>query len=267
MAQYGWADCPADVRAAVEAFVGEITAVLGPFFVGVYLHGSLAMNCFNPKRSDIDLLVVTHEGMDVDTKRRVAKALLQRSTAPFPIEISFVRWDDLHPWQYPTTFDFHYSEDWREQTANDLASDAWTHWNDRHHQDPDLAAHITITLGRGSALVGPPPREVFPAVPPDDYLASICGDVEKAEQSIDEDVVYVTLNLCRVYAYVRDGLVCSKDEGGIWALSIVPPAYRPLVEQALEAYRGERADGDINVQDAGVFARAILQEIERRRWW
>ncbi len=265
MNQYGWSDCPADVRDVVLRFADSLQRFTGPNLIGVYLHGSLAMGCFNPARSDIDVLVVTHDGMDLDTKRRVAQHLLETSNAPFPIEISFLRSHDLNPWHYPTTFDFHYSEDWRKQTTQDLSSGAWLRWNDTYRSDPDLAAHITILLRRGIALVGPPPHTMFPAVPRNDYLDSIWLDIETMEELIDSMVVYGTLNICRVYAYVRDGLVCSKDEGGMWALSSIPPRFHSLITQALQAYRGERTDQDIEHSDAVAFARVTLNEIKRYR--
>jgi len=84
--------------------------VVGANLIGLYLHGSLAMGCFNPNCSDLDVIAVTAEGMAVETKRAVAAILLQQSGAPHPIEVSFLRRRDLAPWRYPTPFDFHYKE-------------------------------------------------------------------------------------------------------------------------------------------------------------
>lgn len=65
-----WATCPNAVRAQAEGLVDDLRALVGASLVGVYLHGSLAMGCFNPARGHIDLLVVTHDGMAVETKRQ-----------------------------------------------------------------------------------------------------------------------------------------------------------------------------------------------------
>ena len=56
--------------------------------VGVYLHGSLAMGCFNPDRSDIDLLVVTHKALSPQQRRAVAELMVARSGAPWPVELT-----------------------------------------------------------------------------------------------------------------------------------------------------------------------------------
>ena len=38
-------------------FVAAARETIGENLLGVYLHGSAAMGCFNPKSSDLDLLV------------------------------------------------------------------------------------------------------------------------------------------------------------------------------------------------------------------
>jgi hypothetical protein len=194
------------------------------------------MGCFNPQQSDLDILVITHQRMKVDTKRHLAELLLTTSRAPHPIEMSVVVHADLVPWQYPTPFDFHYSEMWREQIQQDLHHGRWQHWNAQLRNDPDLAAHVTITNHRGLCLHGAPIAHVFPDVPKEDYLASILGDVKDALASILDVPVYAILNTCRVYAFVRDGLICSKQEGGEWALNVVPADVRPAIALALEKY-------------------------------
>ena len=42
-----------------NAFVSLCREVLADALTGVYLHGSLAMGCFNPVTSDVDLIVDT----------------------------------------------------------------------------------------------------------------------------------------------------------------------------------------------------------------
>src|SRR5262245_8202997 len=125
MPQYSWHDCPPPVRIQLDRFIQATQALLADQLVGIYLHGSLALGCFNPSRSDLDLLVVTHTGMPVEIKRELGQLLLELSGAPIPIEISFLRRADITPWRHPAPFDLHYSETWREQYQRELAGDAW----------------------------------------------------------------------------------------------------------------------------------------------
>lgn len=46
-------------------FVEELSENL----VGIYLHGSLAMGCFNPSRSDVDLVVVKESLLTLSMKQ------------------------------------------------------------------------------------------------------------------------------------------------------------------------------------------------------
>lgn len=53
-----------------EAFVRKSREILGENLVGVYLHGSAVMGCFNEKKSDIDLLTVVNEKISDEIKKR-----------------------------------------------------------------------------------------------------------------------------------------------------------------------------------------------------
>lgn len=236
MSQYDWDTCPQASKTQVQLFTNTVAQLLADTIIGIYLHGSLAMGCFNPEHSDLDFLVITRQPMPVDTKRQLAEFLLISSRAPHPIEISVVVQNDLVPWQYPTPFDFHYSEMWRERIQHDLQHGRWQHWNAQRHNDPDLAAHITIINHYGLCLYGAPIAQVFPEVPKADYLASILADAKEALATIVDAPVYAILNTCRVYAFMREGRVYSKQAGGDWALNGVPEDVRPPIALALEMY-------------------------------
>jgi streptomycin 3"-adenylyltransferase len=215
------------------------------------------MGCFNPARSDLDLLVVVDEGMTVETKREVAALLLNQSTAPHPIEISFLYRQDLTSWRFPTPFDFHYSETWRARYQADLASGNWQRWDTARRTDPDLAAHITILHARGIPLVGSPIATVFPPVPRADYLAAILGDFADARDAIVDHPLYGILNLCRVYWYVRDSEISSKVEAGRWAARTLLAAFRPMARQAVGVYQGTRQEGRWAPEDLLAFAHYV----------
>ncbi|MDD3192891.1 MAG: DUF4111 domain-containing protein [Oscillospiraceae bacterium] len=104
--------------------------------------------------------------------------------------------------------------------------------------DPDLAAHFTVTQAVGITLWGEEKETVFGPVPRSDYLDSIRGDSKNAEEDILRDPVYTILNLCRVLAFEKEGLILSKEGGGVWGLQNLPPVCRSPVEAALQCYRG-----------------------------
>lgn len=261
MAQYSWATCPDDVRTQVNQFSDTLVQLLGNNLVGIYLHGSLALGGFNPSRSDIDMLIVIREGLSPDSKREMAHLVLQTSRAPRPVELSILRESDLKPFRYPTTFNFHYGEDWRTRMQKELDSGSYQAWTDTHPGDPDLAGHITITNHCGICLVGQPIAEVFPPVPHEDYLASVLNDVLDAPKYIHQNPVYWILNPPRVYAYLLDGQIRSKDQAGAWAIDFLPNLYRPVVQQALNIYRGEIPDSPFDPDALQRYAEYITEKI------
>ena len=103
--------------------------------------------------------------------------------------------------------------------------------------DRDLAAHITVIRARGVCLCGAPIDEVFGEVPKQDYIDSLWHDIADAEGDIAEDTMYLTLNLARVLAFLQDGSVLSKKEGGEWGLKNLPEKYHGLLREALSEYR------------------------------
>jgi streptomycin 3"-adenylyltransferase len=238
MPQFGWTTCPATVRRQTMSLVEGLFQALGDELLGVYLHGSLAMGCFNPWRSDVDVLAVAAHSLAPAVRPRLARLLLRLSGVPNAIEISVLSRPALLPWRHPAPYEFHYSEDWRDRTQAHLDHNTWPEATDAP-TDSDLAALIATTLKRGVGLWGLAAAEVLPPVPPADYLDSILADFYWGRDLLGVNPVYFVLNACRVRAYLQDGPILSKDEGGEWGLRHLPAAYAAVIRQALLLYRGE----------------------------
>ena len=255
---------PEPVRRQVETFTDRLAGMLGQQIVGIYLHGSLAFGCFNPQRSDLDLLVVTRDALGLTNRRGIIELLLTLSGQPAPIEVSFLTIDQVRPWRYPTPFDLHFSEAWRESYVDDLHSGRWATWAEGGRCDPDLAAHIMVLRARGRRLMGVAIDGLFSTVPVADFRASLGLDIADSLQEEAPNSVYAILNCCRTQAYLTEGLVLSKEEGGRWALAILPEHLAPIVRRALQAYRsGAAADtfDRAGLSDFVAYARTVLKPI------
>jgi streptomycin 3"-adenylyltransferase len=237
-------------------------SLLDQNLIGIYLHGSLALGGFNPKRSDVDLLVVINSPLSPDEKRQIAETVLVLSCSPRAMELSVLNTANLHPWCYPPPFDFHYSEMWRDRTQAEINSGAYQHWSADHPGDPDLAAHITVVHHCGICLVGQPIATVFPPVPSEDYFASIWSDVQDEPDIIHTHPLYGVLNLCRVCWYALDGQISSKESAGEWAAHYLPEVYQPLVRQALRAYRDEISSPRFDAHALRQFAEYMVEKIK-----
>ena len=218
----------------LNSFVEQSKDILQDNLVGVYLHGSLAMGCFNPSRSDIDLIIVVDEPLSDSIKKDYLEMVVEHnSRGPAKgIEMSVVLRNACKPFVYPTPYELHFSAghlDWYKENPDEYIREL-------KGTDKDLAAHFTIINKRGKCLYGLPIKDAFADVPTSDYMDSIWYDVEHAKKEIKLYPMYLTLNLARVLAYKEEGLVLSKKEGAEWAINNLPDEYHKLIQDALLNY-------------------------------
>ena len=249
---------PDELRALLSGLAREYAAILGDALTGVYVHGSIAFGCFRWDRGDVDFLVVVNRPPTQAEKERMIRWLLEADAAcpPKGFEMSVVLEDVCRSFRYPTPYELHYSNGYRDRSRADLHGLCAS----LHGEDRDLAAHFTVTRAVGFPLCGAPVAAVFGPVPRADYLDSILWDVESAEDEIDENPAYFALNLCRVAAYLEDGAVVSKAGGGAWALERLEGDLRPVAEAALRHYT-DGAPMDADPEALRRFARRMLARI------
>ncbi len=253
----------------LSEFVGGSLGTLGENLRGIYLHGSVAMGCWNPERSDIDLILTVKEEPSDEEKKAFLRMLLALqeklpvSAGHGGFEVSIVTEKACREFVYPTPFVLHFSAAHLERAEKDM--DAYV--RDMKGADPDLAAHFTVIGVRGKCLYGPGIAETFAEVPEEAYLDSILQDVQAAEEDIFENPVYVILNLCRVLAFIRKGTVLSKKEGGEWALDHLPENMKTPVRDALLSYIGGRTFEipEENREALKCFASAVLETINKEK--
>ncbi len=227
---------PQKVKKVLEELSNFFQEVLGRNLVGIYLHGSLAMGCFNPASSDIDIIAVIKGKLSLQAKNKL-QAGIRLSSKKYPqneFEISVVKQDVLRKFKYPTPFEFHFSKSSKNVSAKNNTG-----------YDNDLVAHFAMVKKRGLCLYGKPIRSIFPNIPKKYFLKSIAQDakwsaenVRKAKEKGKCPVpTYAVLNFCRAIAFIRSNEFFSKKEGGEWGLKHLPKKYAPIIKEALKKYR------------------------------
>ena len=250
---------PIETEKIINSFVEQSKSILQSNLVGVYLHGSAVMGCFNPLKSDLDLIIVVDSPMSDDIKKSFMDMVIQcnRSGPAKGIEMSVVLRKVCNPFIYPTPFELHFSVShlkWYEDNPDDYICKM-------KGEDKDLAAHFTIFEKRGKCLYGASIEEIFSEVPAADYMDSILDDVSDASEEIADNTMYLILNLARVLAYKKERLVLSKKEGGEWAIANLPIEYHSLIEDAMKEYsEGEKLDYDIDL--ARHYAEFMIEQIK-----
>ncbi len=231
--------------------------VLGDNLVVIYLHGSAVMGCFNEQKSDLDLILVVDRPLGDGVKLAfLAEFVRLNAEAPAKgFELSVVRRAVCTPFVYPTPYELHFSNAYLDR----IKGEPERYIAEVVGCDRDLAAHFTIINHYGRVLYGAPIGEVFGAVPRADYIDSIRFDIEHAREDILQNPMYMTLNLCRVLAYLRQSLVLSKKAGGEWGLCALPAHCHAIVAEALRCYTGDGAM-TVREEDAVAFAKYMLSE-------
>ena len=221
----------------INSFVEKSKEILQDNLIGIYLHGSAVMGCYNPTKSDIDLIVVVKDSIEDSVKRTFMDMVIElNEKGPAKgIEMSIVKQSVCMPFVYPTPFELHFSVahiDWYGKDPDDYISKM-------KGEDKDLAAHFTIITHRGKCLYGASITETFADVLVKYYIDSIWNDIADAEEEIKDNPMYLILNLLRVLAYLQDGIVLSKKEGGEWGINHILEMYHGLIQDAMREY----ADG------------------------
>ena len=242
----------------LKRFTEMSKQILGNNLAGVYLHGSVAMGCFNRKKSDLDLILIIEGDISDMVKMEFMRYVvdLNEEAPEKGFELSVVKREYCNPFIYPTPYELHFSVGhlrWYLEDPIDYVKKM-------KGIDKDLAAHFMIIRKYGIVLYGEEIDRVFGIVPEDDYIDSILYDIEGACGEILENPVYFTLNLCRVLAYLREGKVLSKRAGGEWGLDALPHRFHGMIQDALHSYETDltmAADSEM----LPVFADYMIKQI------
>ena len=212
--------------------------ILKSNLVGIYIHGSLAFHCFRWNKSDIDFLAVIKQELSLKEKMQMIQILLELEplAPPKGFEMSVILEKYCQKFIYPTPFELHFSNYYLENCRSNLEQ----YCIEMKGTDKDLAAYFTVTKKIGYTLCGKDINKVFGDVSRADYLDSIKYDIREVQHEIFDNPIYYILNLCRICAYEKEGLVLSKEQGGIWGLKNLPSVYTPVIEAALKNYTDDK---------------------------
>jgi len=225
------------LSAFLEAFVESMRAALGHQLAGVYLHGSLATGSFNPRSSDIDLLVTTHHRTDGATNEVLHAAyqcLLGRDVE---------RWAELVDAAFVPVA-------WLRRSVVPLEDVALLHPGEGFAVgplEPEFVIQKYMVRRYGVRLAGPPPRRITAPVS--------VGELREAQLAtlrarwapqlefpgrllVRTYQTYAVVTMCRALYVLARGAVVPKPEAATWVLRDPRlAAWHSLVHSAV-AYPG-----------------------------
>lgn len=241
-----------DRRAAAPALRlrDELVTVAPDEIVGVYVHGSAVLGDFVAGVSDLDVLVVVDDDIEREALDAIAETLVSCDARPaIGVEVSVVTRSAAArpraPWPYLVHVTNHPGG--RKVVYGDRG-------------DPDLVLHLAVVRRHGWAAVGAPAVDVVGEI---DRATIVTQLVAELRWAVDHaSASYAVLNACRALRYVADGTLCSKTDGGRWALSVgIAPE---IVGRAMSARRAGMAGEGIDADGAWVRSVAAALEHEVR---
>jgi Aminoglycoside adenylyltransferase, C-terminal domain len=203
-----------DVTAYARAAVAAARAVAGAQLLAVYLHGSAVLGGFVVGHSDVDLLLVIDNPTDTVGATALGHALLSVPGCPGSgLEASAVtRLAAMAP-SAPWPFVVHVSSSLGNRKLVLGETDGG---------DPDLALHFAVVRQSGRTLMGPVPEDLVGQLPRDIILEHMRSELRWGLESAP--MAYAVLNAARALRFAAENVLCSKLDGGSWAIAHGEPA-------------------------------------------
>lgn len=258
-----------NLPSAVMVQINKVTDIwkkhLDNRLVGVYLHGSPVLNAFIPESSDIDILIVVEDSLDIPTKLAIAKDIIEIDGKPCPLEMSAVRLADVNPWKTPGNCVFHYSGFWTERYLERLSDpNAECYIVDNEFPDSDVTSYIKLICQCGIVLYGRKIKEVFSDISDEDFFKAISNDIDNYNFR-DYAPRYLASNILilgRILSFKETKRILSKYDAGLWMIDRVPDDLKYLPELAMKMwYEGEQHE--LPEDDLEKLREYLIMEIKR----
>jgi streptomycin 3"-adenylyltransferase len=205
---------------------------------------------FVPASSDLDVLIVVDDDVDEAVLERITAVLASdRQMVASGLEASVVARSAAASPAAPWPFFVHVTtapEDRKVVSGRTQSG------------DPDLVLHYAVARERGWSATGPPPTELFGSLATGTVLAQIVDELRWAARNASPS--YAVLNACRALCFSLEGRICSKSQGGEWALA------RGIEPELVAAALAARAQGTSSAQqpEAQRWVLAVADDIRHR---
>lgn len=234
--------------------------------IGVYIHGSLCLKCFQEGTSDIDILIICKQKLSTEKKISIAKSIMNLDLKPCQLEMSAICIDDLKPWKHPTMCQFHYSDFWTEKYKDFISGKTNECYILQHEfEDADMACHVKLTKQSGITVCGKSIEEVFPEVTEDDFWNSISNGIDEYDFNAYKPKYFTSniLILGRILSYKKKKRILSKYEGGLWTLNYVPEKYKTIIQRALDSWYEGKEFGECKQEELDSLREYLIAEIKK----
>ena len=257
-----------DVNEFLAMLLVQVQATLGAHFVGMYISGSLVLGYFDPKTSDLDLVVVTDKALSGERIAVLQAMHVEVAAGDSPwakqIEVVYITSTALRNPLLHAPDSTHYPQ--FEQEGGFFVNRLEDGW----------LSQCWIVREHGVTLAGPDPHTLIDPVDPNPMRRAVAqiarmwqGDATNDPTWLEwlgvrENQAFVTLTLCRLLYTLETGAVASKPAAARWAQGALSPRWKGLIARALAEKRSLAI-----IPDEDVTATVALVEytVERFQQW
>lgn len=235
----GYKDLPAEINKQISDVVDIWKKYMGKDLVGVYLHGSICLNAFEPKSGDIDILIVVSRSLTIEEKLDIAKAIIDIDGHPRPLEMSAITSTDAKNWKNHGNCVFHYSDYWTSKYQKRFENpEEEVYVVDHEFPDADVTSYIKVLNQCGIALFGPKVGEIFGEISDEDFWSAISNEIDDYEFDAYNERYLASniLILGRILSFKIEKRILSKYEAGLWMEGRVPAHLKFIPQKATSVW-------------------------------
>lgn len=227
-----------EIPQQVKQVVSIAETLLQGQILGMYLYGSATMNKLRPD-SDIDILIITRQELNLSTKKELTKQLLEISgfvgcAEKRPLEITVIHQKDIIPWQFPPKCEYMYGEWLRKEMKAGMIPQACF--------DPDIAILLWQARKSSMTLKGADCKQLILPIPFREIQKAIQFSLPGLISNVKGDERNVLLTLSRMWFTLETEDVTTKDVAAEWVIPQLPETFSSLLKTAKEAYLGNLSD-------------------------
>jgi len=214
--------------------------------VGAYVYGSAASGCWNPKTSDVDIVLVGHCMSDPEAVGELEHIHRQ---AKLPIDATVVAPEQLKVERLRAPVGF---------LIKPISKGKAIHCPEGSR---DFVAQSQEVYERGIALFGPEPGDLFEPVPwplVERYVYYVLPFISSRFKN-------PVLMLCRCAYTLALQKMGAKRESREWALAAMPSEWHSLIAEALVEYSGDDSVKPMSRNEVLQFDKYIAEWVANRR--
>jgi Domain of unknown function (DUF4111) len=223
---------PECIRPVLNDYLLLLQIELPGLIEGFYIHGSIALNAFNPYLSDIDFITILIQRATTSEVKKL-KAVHKKLELSYPqwkLEGSYLLLEDVgREQQEIAPYPYYHDRDLHSAGYHDINQATW--WVLKH---------------QGICLIGVPPENLAFTVDWNllqrkmkENLNSYWVSWTRAPSKVaylltDSGIEWAVLGVLRLFYVLREHEIVSKTEAGRYALVHLPPKWHQLIQEAID---------------------------------